>query len=368
MILGGVYLHVPFCKKKCSYCDFISFEKKVSSNYFRLVFKEYQMYLENKQQITFDTLFIGGGTPSLAPPISFKPIIDLFLSQLPSGIKPELTIESNPESLTKRKLQEYLDLGINRISIGVQSFDPLVLTSSGRLHNQKEAIFAVETAYQIGFRNINIDLIWGLPGESKKTLELNQSILDSLPLTHLSCYFLDLSPKTPMYRLIQQNQLSLPDEFSSIELHNCFLEFLQNTHWIHYEISNFCKNGFECRHNLHYWKGEPYLGLGVSAVSFLPPWRKKNTIQLARYNNKIVSGKSACTYQEHINPAIREKEKVMLGLRLLKEGISWFDVKDDKKDIVCSWLEKGYLAKKNTRLLFTQKGALYANQVISSLF
>jgi oxygen-independent coproporphyrinogen III oxidase len=368
MDLGGVYLHVPFCKRKCSYCDFVSFEKEVSSNYLELVFQEYLMYPASCHSITFDTFFIGGGTPSLACPQDFKPIIDHFLSQLQQGTLPELTIESNPESLTKRKLQDYFNLGINRISIGVQSFDPVVLTSSGRLHNQKEAIFAVETAYKIGFRNINIDLISGLPGESEKTLEINQSILDALPLTHLSCYFLDLSPKTPMYKMIEQGTLMLPEESKSMDLHHQFLEYLHSSSWKHYEISNFCKIGYECKHNLHYWKGDPYLGLGISAVSYLPPWRKKNTIQLGRYTSSIGLGKSASVFNERIDSRKTAQEKIMLGLRLLDEGISCFDIHANKMEQAQYWLDKDFLKKKDTRLLLTQKGVLYANQITASLF
>lgn len=368
MGLGGVYLHIPFCKKKCSYCDFVSYEKHANANYIALLLQEYLMYQEESKNTVFDTLFIGGGTPSLISPHNFKPIIDHFLSQLPKNSFPELTIESNPESLTLKKLQQYLHLGINRISIGVQSFDPEVLRSVGRLHNPMEAVMAVQNAYRAGFRNINIDLISGLPGETENSWKINQSVIDTLPLTHLSCYLLDLSSKSPMYSLIEKGFLALPDESLSLSLYNQFLEYLHHSGWKHYEISNFCKPGCECKHNMHYWKGDPYLGLGVSAVTYLPPWRRKNTLQLGRYKKTITSGNSASISKEKINHKKLSHEKIMLGLRLLEEGILWSDIDLDKLDKASDWLEKAYLKKKDTRLLLTQKGTLYANQIIASLF
>jgi oxygen-independent coproporphyrinogen III oxidase len=368
MDLGGVYLHIPFCKKKCSYCDFISYEKNANASYMSLLLKEYLMNQKEIKNIIFDTLFIGGGTPSLFSPQSFKPTIDHFFSHLPTDMVPEITIESNPESLTLKKLQQYLHLGINRISIGVQSFDPEVLKSAGRLHNPKEAILAVQNAFRAGFRNINIDLISGLPGETKKSWIINQSVIDTLPLTHLSCYLLDLSSKTPMYSLIEKGTLTLPDEALSLGLYSQFLQYLHHSGWKHYEISNLCKPGYECKHNMHYWKGDPYLGLGVSAVTYLPPWRRKNTLQPGRYRKSITSGFSASIYKEKITQKKLSHEKIMLGLRLLEEGILWSDIDSDKLDKVSDWLEKEYLKKKDTRLLLTQKGTLYANQIIASLF
>jgi oxygen-independent coproporphyrinogen III oxidase len=367
MSLGGVYLHVPFCKKKCSYCDFVSYEKKPNENYLNLVFQEYQVYLSENKDLIFDTLFIGGGTPSLLDPSSFRPLLELFLSELSYPNMPEISIEANPESLSLLKLQEYANMGINRISIGVQSFDTEVLKSTGRIHDQKQAILAVENAYKAGFRNISIDLISGLPGENLQTWCINQKMVNQLPLTHLSCYLLDLSAKSPMLVSIEKGTVKLPDELSSLSFYEEWMQYLHNSQWKHYEISNFCRPGFECKHNMHYWKGDPYLGLGVAAIGYIPPWRTKNTIQLGRYQKLISSGKKATIWKERITKKKKVKEKIMLGLRLLSEGICLTDIEVSNQDKIMFWVDKGFLEIKDTRLLLSPKGALYSNQIIVSL-
>jgi oxygen-independent coproporphyrinogen III oxidase len=367
MTSSALYIHFPFCKKKCSYCDFVSYAKAPSLSYIDDLIRNIELQKDQVKNLNFDTIFLGGGTPGLVPAAWLENLFNKIHKHISIAARAEISIEANPESITYENLTHYLKLGINRISIGVQSFDQIVLQNADRIHNVKQAISSIESAHRAGFDKISIDLIAGLPGESYETWNSNQKALVSLPINHLSCYFLDLSPSTPMYESIQAKQLTLPREQDLVKHYKLWVNFMESLGWLHYEISNFSLPGYACKHNQHYWLHHPYLGIGVSAVSYLPSFRFKNTVQLKRYHHYLSKGKLPAIWSEKVCGTKLINEEIMLGLRMLQHGISTDRLNKNQLSTAKIWIEKNYLSDKNNRLLLSKAGVYYANEIIASL-
>ena len=311
--MRGLYIHVPFCVKKCDYCDFYSLPSSGESIpvYVEAVLKEAQKY----ERLEYRTLYLGGGTPSLLGP--------QYLSTLLSGLYrtfdlpqlDEATIEANPESATIELLNTAKNKGINRVSIGVQSLNDTELRSVGRIHSANQATAAVMNAKKAGFTNISADLIIGLPEQNWTTLRLSLDALVGLEIPHLSVYCLSVEPGTPLSINIP---VSLPSDDTQAELYDRTCEFLDRQNFVHYEISNFAQPGYECRHNLNYWLGGEYVGLGPAAASHLDGKRYKNQPDLESY---LKSPTKQVTELEELAPAAKAAEEAMLRLRLLEEGM-----------------------------------------------
>jgi len=321
----GVYLHIPFCKKKCAYCDFVSVTSTNYRDYFDALKKEVELYAD--KAMILDTVFFGGGTPSL---VEASEIVDI-LKALRCGFAQlddaEISIEVNPGTVDAYKLQAYRNGGVNRISFGLQSADDKELNLLGRIHSYNEFLDSYHLARQAGFDNINIDIIFGLPNQTlNQLLKTIDSVVELNP-EHVSCYALKLEKGTSMYRQYKDSK-AMPDEDTERDMYHAIFNKLNASGYIQYETSNFAKPGFECQHNLKYWTGEPYLGFGAAAHALLKEkkvfFRQSNLTDIDQYimqvhkEQKPIAEKIALTSKD-----IRE-EYIMLRMRL-RWGINFID-------------------------------------------
>lgn len=320
----GIYIHVPFCLHKCSYCDFYSLPGINPELYERyidcLTLEISRSTCEFRSP--FRSIYFGGGTPSLLDSIQLERLIAAIYRCFQPDREPEVTIEVNPATVTRQTLREYRQMGINRLSIGVQSFADAELRILGRLHNAEQAVECLDWASQAGFENVNIDLIYGLPGQSQEAWLSNLRRAGSLHPQHISAYLLQLDPATPLAHQIAAGELSLPDDETQSELYYLTRDFLQERGYRQYEISNFAIPGYECDHNLIYWKVGTYLGIGVGAVSFDGRQRTLNSPPLEAYMDSILAGD--LTYRQILETMdFKQKmaEAVVMGLRLT-QGIN----------------------------------------------
>lgn len=283
----GLYLHIPFCVRKCDYCDFMSFgglSEEDQKSYFRSLIREIESYAKvynNKYYV--DTIFIGGGTPSLVDESLISGLMAAVRRNFNIHEDGEISIESNPKTLTKNKLNTYLKAGINRLSMGAQSFDDELLRTMGRIHTTGDFLKNYSLARECGFRNINIDLMFAIPGQTMETWmdTLGQAI--GLVPEHISFYGLQIEEGTPFFAMFQKGLLKqIDDELDREMYHNAVNTFRDNGYG-HYEISNAAKPGYECRHNLKYWSMSDYLGLGLGAHSFIEGTRFSNTTDFKEY-------------------------------------------------------------------------------------
>lgn len=313
MRVKGLYVHIPFCVKKCSYCDFYSLPASLhtAESYIHAVLKESETYAG----MSFQTLYLGGGTPSL---LGARLVTDL-LSGLGKFLDladiEESTIEVNPESATGGFLEAIRYAGINRVSVGVQSLDDGELEAAGRIHTSAQALDTVLRATQLGFNSVSADLIVGLPGQTMVTLRRSLDMLVQSGIEHLSVYCLTLEEDTPIAMNPPDN---LPSDDMQADLFQYATSFLEEHQYVHYEISNFARQGHECLHNLNYWRGGEYLGLGPAAASHLEGRRFRNRADLKRYLEDPLGQKEAF---EYLNVKEKAAEEAMVRLRLLVEGI-----------------------------------------------
>jgi oxygen-independent coproporphyrinogen-3 oxidase len=311
--MRGLYVHIPFCVKKCDYCDFYSVPSRneLIGNYVEAVLQEAQRY----QKLACQTLYLGGGTPSVLGANNLSRLLSGLYKTFDLSQMFEATIEVNPESATPELLKTAKMKAINRVSIGVQSLNDAELRSVGRVHNAAQATAAVMNARRAGFKSISADLIIGLPEQNWTTLHLSLEALNGLEIQHLSLYCLSVEADTP---LAQNIPASLPSDNMQAELFEQACEFLDRHGFIHYEISNFAQPGYECQHNLNYWRGGEYVGLGPAAASHLEGKRLKNQPDLEAYLKKPTG--QTCE-EENLAPAEKAAEEAMLRLRLIEEGL-----------------------------------------------
>ncbi|MFA6694308.1 MAG: radical SAM family heme chaperone HemW [Bacillota bacterium] len=367
MIKAGVYVHIPFCLKKCAYCDFLSHRPRSLevNEYMEALAKEIERF-----KVEGQTLFIGGGTPSIVPPSLMERLIKKLDKQY--GPFLEATIEVNPGTVDLNYLKMLYDLGIDRLSIGVQSFDDDTLKKMGRIHSSNEAQEAVLKACEVGFTNISIDLIYGYPQTTIKTLEETLKTAISLPISHVSFYGLQLEEGTELMK--ERPQMLSDKEY--VGMYYRGMEVLEASGFMQYEISNFAKPDFECKHNLIYWKNLEYLGLGVGAVSRLGKVRYKNIESVLTYVKSIEDGARTLLVEEQLTAPVILKENIMLGLRL-KEGIGpnelgGFSLDDLYPEAVALLSGAGYLEQFNqlgvNRYRLTKKALPVMNSVLSYFF
>ena len=317
--MAGIYVHVPFCRKACHYCNFhFSTSTKYLNDFVAALLKEIDLqkhYL--KQPVT--TLYFGGGTPSLLPAESLKAILNAIHQNFDTSTLTETTLEANPDDVTLEKLQDWKSLGINRLSIGVQSFFNEDLVWMNRAHNAKQAINCIHLAKQQGFDNITIDLIYGTPTLSDAAWQHNLQMASDLQIPHLSCYALTVEPRTALDTMIIQKKVQGVDPDKQARHFNMLQQFATHAGFEQYEISNFAKPGFRSRHNSSYWQGTPYLGLGPSAHSFNGLSRQWNIANNALYVENINNGVIPFEI-ELLTPQQRLNEYIMTSLRT-SEGI-----------------------------------------------
>lgn len=322
----GIYIHIPFCKQKCYYCDFVSYANKCEQigQYIEAIKKEIISYDFSQYNVT--TIYIGGGTPSYIDSNYIISILELLKNKLEKNETKfeniEITIEINPGTITKSKLQDYKEAGINRISIGLQSTDDKLLKQIGRIHSYQEFLDTYKLIRELGFENINVDLMIGLPNQTIDNLKDSINKIIELNPNHISVYSLIVEENTPISKLIDEGKLRLPDEEQERRMYWYVKNLLELNGYNHYEISNFAKRGKESKHNMNCWNQEQYIGIGSAAHSYLNNIRYSNVANLEKYIENI--GENNIEKNRIIEEKQTEKNKrdefMMLGFRKI-EGI-----------------------------------------------
>jgi oxygen-independent coproporphyrinogen-3 oxidase len=367
--IRSLYVHFPFCETKCHYCDFYSIGRERTQSQdagtFEAALKTDATNNSCLLAPELDTIFFGGGTPSMTPPDSMARALEPIWQATRTTPDTEWTMEANPSSIELEKMKAYRALGVNRVSMGVQALREDFLKNLGRVHGREAAFRALEAVFEAGFDNVSTDLLCGVPGQGLADLEKAMDELTAFPITHLSCYLLTL-PKT--HRMHPQ----LPDENEQLR-HLLFIdEYMRSKGFEHYEISNFAKPGKRARHNLAYWKGHSYLGLGPSAHSFDADQgtRWKNWSSLHKYGSLLGQGTPPTEWVEELTPEQRQLEQWMLALRL-DEGFpeSWLRTEDQRsKALVLQ--QQGMIEQHPTSLGYkrlTPRGLALSDQVIAEL-
>ena len=319
----SLYIHIPFCERKCYYCDFTSYAKNGMDigRYMSNLNKEISMYKDILSDFTLSTIFIGGGTPSSIDTVYIEKTLENVYRTFDIRKLNEVTIEINPGTLNRQKIKSYKDSGINRISLGLQSLNDNILKTIGRIHSSKDFFDSFHMLREEGFHNINVDLMFGLPGQDLPTLENTLIKVIDLDVDHISLYGLIIEKGTLIKNWYDRGLLDLPNEDLERLMYHKSLGLLKENNYEHYEVSNFSKAGKECKHNLTYWKVEPYLGVGLNSHSNLFNRRFWNHSKLASYNKLIESHILPVEGEEIIDKNMEIAEYCIMGLRL-KSGIN----------------------------------------------
>jgi len=329
----GIYVHIPFCVAKCPYCDFKSAVTSAvpEKEYVDSILKELSSTIEREgvRRAPLESVYIGGGTPSLFSPSSIDRLIGSFKKEFPPVDGCEITIEVNPDSADQEKLKGYREAGVNRVSIGVQSLNDKDLLALGRAHSASEALEAFRAARTAGFDNIGVDLIFGVPGQNSRDWQDTLAKVVDLGPDHISIYGLTIEEGTPFSKTYGGKSaapMPLPGEGEEAEMYSYAIRLLTGGGWRHYEISNFGKPGFFSVHNRRYWLGKDYIGLGVSAHSYLsyPGWGRRwwNEPGVAKYLERIKGSAEAKAGHEALGMDEAMEESLLLGLRMLEEGVN----------------------------------------------
>lgn len=314
----ALYIHIPFCESKCYYCDFNSYVNRIDleDKYVEYLIKELILYSDNLEDFNIETIFIGGGTPSLLSKKSISKIFNVIHKNYSMKELSEISIEANPNSLSLDKLLHYKDVGINRISLGVQSLNENLIRSIGRIHTTEDFFNTYNNIRKVGFNNVNVDVMFNLPNQKNKDLLDTLNKIIKLDVEHISLYSLKIEENTPFYTMYSSGDLLLPHEDIERDMYYSSIYLLQQNDYKQYEISNFSKKGYECKHNLFYWKVKPYLGIGLGAHSNLLHKRWGNVINFDDYFKKIDENNYPREDIEDIDLLTEVFEYTILGLRL----------------------------------------------------
>ncbi len=317
----GIYVHVPFCVKKCLYCDFCSgtnLDTELVANYFRALKEEIDLYKHLSNDYVVDSIFIGGGTPSAVDPRYIDELLNHLYKWFEIEKNCESTIEVNPGTIDIPKAKDYRSAGLNRMSIGVQTFNDHLLKKIGRIHNSQEAEKTLSDIHQAGFLNVSVDLMFNLPGQSIDDVTSDINKIVDHDINHLSYYSLKVEENTPFHSMLKNNQIQLASDEQEREVYHKIIEMLGKKGLIQYEISNFSLPGYESRHNLKYWSREAYLGLGLSSHSFIDQQRYSNTTNLDDYIHDLLDKRLSRSEGELIQGKDIVWEYLILGLRKTK--------------------------------------------------
>jgi len=355
----NLYIHIPFCRKKCAYCDFYSlaYSSAAAEKYVQTLTEQISS-LEDK----FATVYIGGGTPTVLDALFLRRLLKALRHKLAKGY--EFSVEANPESLSPGKARMLRDGGVNRLSIGLQSLDDAGLKVLGRVHAACRGMAAVETAVKAGFKNISVDLIFGIPGQTLAGWKGQLMRAAGLPVSHISAYALTCEKGTPLAKAVAAGRVSLPDEAQSAAMYLAAMDFLPGRGFKQYEVSNFALPGKACRHNLNYWDNGEYVGLGPSAVSYLGGVRMRNRATPADC--------AKVAFREKLTPMRRAKETAALKIRC-NQGIdfTWFaqaagfDFLELQEKALPGLLSRGLVCynKSGKAIQLTRKGFLFCDEV-----
>lgn len=355
-MLNGIYIHIPFCLNKCNYCDFLSFKSDTSDRekYVDALIDEINMY----PKFSYETVYFGGGTPSLLTSEQVKRI----LSNLNILKNSEVTLEVNPKTVTLEKFKAFKDAGINRVSIGIQSFNSNNLKTLGRMHSSSEGEEAFFLAREAGFDNISLDLMFSLPDQTLENLQEDLNKLFSLKPEHFSIYSLIWEEGTEFFRKLEKGEFKETENELEAKMYDLIIDEAMKNGYEHYEISNFSLPGKRARHNTKYWKNEEYLGVGLGASGYYNGIRYKNNLTFLEYYDKISNGIKPIFEEDPISRDEKEIYEYILGLRIIPDGI----VPKGKYLSLCnSLVDRGLLIKKDENYILSRKGVLLANDVFN---
>lgn len=372
--MAGIYLHIPFCKQACHYCDFhFSTSLQYKDEMLQALIKEIQLQKNYLNSETIETIYFGGGTPSVLEPDKINLLIDTITRLHTVASDAEITLEANPDDLGKAKVQALRQTPVNRFSIGIQSFFDEDLAWMNRVHRANEAEAAVKRAQDTGFENITVDLIYGYPLLTDQKWEHNLNTVFDLSVPHISSYSMMVEPDTALASFINKKKQPPMNEQQSAEQFNVLMEAMQANGFEHYEISNFCKPGHYSRHNSNYWKGAKYLGIGPSAHSYNGEARQWNVANNAKYiqsiiKNNIPAETEILTETDRLNEYIMTSLRTMWGLNLDK--LNTIAAASAKVLLTAAneYFDREWIIQKENTIYLTPTGKLYADQVAAGLF
>lgn len=373
--MAGIYLHIPFCKKACHYCNFhFSTSLKLKNDFVAALLKEIKLRKEYIGDEKVETIYFGGGTPSLLSEEEVKTILAAVYEYYSITDDAEITLEANPDDITQKQLKDWKPAGINRLSIGVQSFFDEHLTWMNRAHNAGQSKDSIRMAQQQGFHNITIDLIYGIPGLSDEQWKQNIEQALELNIPHLSCYALTVEPATALQKMIEQKKYT--DVVPEVQARQ-FLQLterLEQAGYEHYEISNFAKPGHRSRHNSSYWTGTKYIGLGPSAHSFNGVSRQWNVANNALYikaleKDQLQAETEMLTASQQLNEYIMISLRTVEGIDLEKVAERFGEKETARlKNLADKYIKNGNLTVTDNTLRLTKEGRLFADGIAADLF
>lgn len=374
----GVYVHVPFCRRRCNYCDFLSQggATEVPEEYVDAVLQEWKSWERAvADDYTLQSIYIGGGTPSLLAPDQLSRLLEALRSNVQVSPDCEISLEGNPDSLDTAKIRAYIQAGVNRLSVGVQSFSDSALARLGRLHNARDAERVVSEAREAGIANLSLDLMYGLPGSSPG--EELDSIRRAITLSpeHISWYNLTLAADTPLARSVAAGDEIMPDDDGVLATMREGWRLLESSGYQHYEISNFCVPGCASRHNLSYWLYSDYIGLGLGASGFVAGRRWTNVGDWSTYRAALAGAEWPVDIEEKLDTRRRQGEYAMLRMRLPRDGLSFNDFEgifgEDVRavfgDALGRLVQDGLIRMQADRIVCTQRG-LELNNLVAEAF
>ena len=385
-----LYIHIPFCVKKCQYCDFLSFgiqdlgvreqmgcsnmDQPVPDEYIDALCLEMEWYSQQQdyKQRPVVSIFFGGGTPSLMSEKQMEKVMSAIRTHFSLQDEAEITMEANPGTVTLEKLQMARQLGVNRLSMGLQSTNANELKLLGRIHTYEDFLQSYLWARESGFKNINVDLITAVPDQTENSYKKSLEQILALEPEHISAYSLIIEPGTPFEILEEEGKLSLPDEEEERRMYRLTQELLGKHGYDRYEISNYAKPGFECKHNIGYWQRKDYLGLGLGAASLIGNQRFTNTSDMSIYIEGIHSEKTWYSDRESLNIQSEMEEFMFLGLRMTSgvsedefEELFGKNIMSVYGDVINKYVENGLLKRSHRKICLTNAGLDLANQVMS---
>ena len=387
--MASLYLHIPFCEHKCIYCDFYSISPRESADRNEGLIRRFLDALkreiglrsrDERFKASYETVFFGGGTPSLLSPSAIDGILDVLAGSFSIERDAEITLETNPGTVDLQKLKAFRAIGVNRLSLGVQSFYDDDLQFLSRIHSSRQAKESIRDAHQAGFQNVSIDLIFALPSQTRDRWESNLRQAVELNPTHLSCYSLILEPNTPLFRMVESGQVTLLSVEQDAELYEHTIHFLGTQGYEQYEVSNFAKPGFKSRHNGNYWNHTNYLGFGPSAHSFWStaqsggaPKRWWNLANVTGYAERLERGNLPVAGEEELTTEQLIEEEVLLGLRSEGVDAAGFprkfgrDLMAEHRPKIDALISNGMAIVKDGKIRLTAKGYLVCDEISASL-
>ena len=372
----SLYFHIPFCTRKCDYCHFYVIPDKdpFKKQLMHSLHQEWLSWLPEIQNKTVTTIYFGGGTPSLLGAEAIGKIVEwIRCSSVCLSPDLEITLEANPENISRHLMEQFFEVGVNRISIGIQSFNDDLLKILSRQHSAQKAIEAILHTAESGLTNISIDLMYDLPSQSLESWMETLSTACSLPITHLSLYNLTIEPYTSFYKKRDALKTLLPEPESSLAMYESAVDKLQEQGLMQYEISAFAKANFQSRHNMGYWKSRPFLGFGPSAFSYWGGKRFRNVANLNRYSQKLEDGESPVDFEEELSGEAKKRELVAVQLRMISgvDLVHFQEVHGMLDEAIMNDLERlhheGFLARKHSHYSLTKQGILFYDTVATEL-